>query len=154
MVKLNGKDLPPAYVLCRALVAPLLLHYFFKMAYFVATPAISYHRRTWRQVYILLGAGALNLVGNAAVIAALAPHSMTAALAGVASVTILCYALAMLFGFMELRKLYPGVLPGTGFIAALGLLVALPLTPLAWPVALGLMICGFGGMYVRYARGV
>jgi O-antigen/teichoic acid export membrane protein len=142
----------PAYHATMALVAPLLLQYFFKAVYYLATPAVNFHERTWRQVAIIYGAGLLNCLGNVAVILLLPGIGVYALLTLVALMTSLSYAAAMALLMRELDKLYAGGGPGGAFLALVSLVVLLPLAPVGLGVRIGLVVVWAGVVGWGYRR--
>ncbi|MBD3243886.1 MAG: oligosaccharide flippase family protein [Chitinivibrionales bacterium] len=134
----------PAYAGTKVLVAPLLLQYFFKAAYFVATPAINFNGRTWWQVAIIAAAGLANVFGNVLVITLWPAGSPYPPLVAVALVTAACYVFAMIFAFRELDRLYPCVRPSYTLVIAATVLVTVPLLPLS--LALRTALFGLGAV--------
>ncbi len=130
----------PSYAGTKVLVAPLILQYFFKVGYFVATPAITFNRRTWWLVAAIGAAGVCNVFGNILVISLWPAGSLYPPLIAVALVTAACYAFALLLAFRELDRLYPRVRPGYELVAAASLMIAVPLLPLSFPLRLALFV--------------
>jgi O-antigen/teichoic acid export membrane protein len=130
----------PSYAGTKVLVAPLILQYFFKVGYFVATPAITFNRRTWWLVAAIGAAGVCNVFGNILVISLWPAGSLYPPLIAVALVTAACYAFALLLAFRELDRLYPRVRPGYKLVAAASLMIAVPLLPLSFPLRLALFV--------------
>ena len=116
----------PAYQGAAVLVAPLLLQYFFKVLYFVTTPAINFHGRTWRQFAMTATVGAVSVGLNALLLSVL-PGPAFALLTVTALVTAGAYGIAMVFGLHEMRSLYPGASAGLGFALAATVAVLIPL---------------------------
>lgn len=141
VLEIAGKRLiDPSYAGTKILVAPLMLQYFFKVGYFVATPAINFNRRTWWQVAIIGAAGLCNVFGNILVISLWPSDALYPPLIAVALVTAACYLFALLLTFRELDRLYPRVRPSYGLVAVASLMVAVPLLPV--PFALRLVLYG------------
>jgi len=126
-VRIAGRwFIAPAYQGAAVLVAPLLLQYFFKVLYFLTTPAINFHGRTWRQLAMTAVVGTLSVGMNALLLSVLDGPAF-ALLTVTALVTAGAYAIAMVFGVHELRALYPGASVGLGFTLAAAGAVLVPL---------------------------
>jgi O-antigen/teichoic acid export membrane protein len=141
----------PAYQGASVLVAPLLLQYFFKVLYFLTTPAINFHGRTWRQLAMIAAAGTASVALNAVLLSVLEGPAF-ALLTVTALVTAGAYGIAMVYGMHEMRSLYPGASVGLGFALAASVAALIPLMGppgLATMAATGACLVVLGLVYWR-----
>jgi len=137
----------PAFRGAAILLGPLVVQYYFKTVYFVATPAINFHGRTWWQVIVIAGIGLLNVVGNTAAIVFGDENGLYGTLTMVAYVTAASYALAMALGLRKLHRLYPAVSPGPFFVTAATGLAVVPLVGTNWTTRF-LLLVGYALVFV------
>ncbi len=141
----------PTYRDAAVLAGPLVLQYYFRTAYFLATPAINFNGQTWWQVCIIAIIGILNIAGNMAVIAFSGTDDLYHTLALVAYMTAASYAAAMVLGLRRLRALYPQVSPGWIFVAATAGLAIVPLLGGSWLLS-SILLAGYAVAFATFFR--
>jgi O-antigen/teichoic acid export membrane protein len=144
----------PQYHGVVAIVAPLTLLYFFKMALYVSTPRVTYLEKNWKYSLIIYIAALLNIGANVVWCMLFKNADPFVTLTFISLMTSLSYAVCMVWVSHEARlfTLRSWVSSSWSLFAALFLCAAF--IPAAMWLRLGLWCCLSLVVFVRYYRQV